>query len=93
MRIDRDRLLQQAQSSQSALFRCRKEDRKRAKIEIVGGEIRRQPRGGSAHLGRLQSRFDDVGDASGDLVLQIEDVLERAVKPVGPEMRTDFGLD
>ena len=60
MRIDRDRLLKQSQSLENPLFRYRKEDRKRAQIEIVGGEIGRRPRGGAAHLGGLQCRLDDA---------------------------------
>ena len=87
MPIDRDRLLEQSQSLENPLFRYWKEDRKRAQVEIVGGEVGRRPRGGAAHLGGLQCRLDDAGDADRDLVLKLEDVFERAVEAVGPEMR------
>ena len=87
MPIDRDRLLEQSQSLENPLFRYWKEGRKRAQVEIVGGEVGRRPRGGAAHLGRLQCRLDDAGDADRDLVLKLEDVFERAVEAVGPEMR------
>src|SRR6266851_2005219 len=45
MPIDRDRLLEQPQSLNNPLFRYRKEDCKPAQVEIVGGEVRRRPRG------------------------------------------------
>jgi len=56
----------QSQSRDKPLFRYRKEDSKRAQIESVGGEVGRRPRGGAAHLGRLQGRLDHAGDADSD---------------------------
>ena len=93
MRIDRDRLLEQSQSLENPLFRYRKEGRKRAQVEIVGGEVGRRPRGGAAHLGSLQCRLDHPGDADRDLVLKLEHVFQRAVEAVGPEMRAGLGID
>jgi hypothetical protein len=93
MPIDRDRLLEQSQSLANPVFRVWKEDRKRAQVEVVGAEVGGQPRGGAAHLGRLQCRLDDPGDADRDPVLQFEHVFERAVEAVGPEMRTGQGID
>ena len=93
MRIDRDRLIEQSQSLENPLLRYWKEDRKRAQVEIVGGEIVGRPRGGAAHLGGLQCRLDDPGDADGDLVLKLEHVFQRAVEAVGPQMRAGFGID
>src|SRR6202023_3428824 len=37
--IDRDRLIEQSQSLENPLFRYRKEDRKRAQVEIVGAQV------------------------------------------------------
>ena len=58
---------------------------------------------GSEALGTLASRafdlqpphawFDDADDAIGDLVLKVENVLERAVEIVGPEVSPGLGLD
>ncbi len=93
MPIDRDRLFEQSQSLENPLFRYRIEGRKRAQIEIVGGEVGRRPRGGAAHLGGLQGRLDHPGNADSDLVLELEHVFERAVEAVGPQMRAGFGLD
>src|SRR6266478_688775 len=39
MRIDRDRLLEQSQGLENPIFCYWKEDRKRAQVEIVGGEV------------------------------------------------------
>ena len=88
MRVDRDRLLEQSQGLDAPLFRQRKEIRKCAQVEIVSGEVRRRPRGGAAHLGRLQRRFDNAGDVDRNLVLKLEHVFQRPIEAVGPEMRT-----
>jgi hypothetical protein len=40
-----------------------------------------------------QRRFDDPGAGRGHLVLKVENVGERAVKPVGPEMRAARRVD
>src|SRR5271169_2224357 len=93
MPIDRYRLFQQSQSLESPLFCYWKEGCERAQIEIVGAEVGRRPRRGAAHLGRLQCRLDDPGDADGDFVLKFEHVFERAVEPVGPEMRASERVD
>src|SRR6266705_112257 len=61
MPIDLDRLLKQSQSLKNSIFRYRKNGRERAQVEVVGGEVIRWPRGGSAHLGGLQCRLDDPG--------------------------------
>src|SRR5215467_14041123 len=93
MPIDRDRLLEQSQSLDNPLFCYRKESRKGAKIEIVGAEVGRRPRGGTAHLGRLQCRLDVSGDAYRNLVLQVEYIFQGAVEPVGPQMRAGRRVD
>ena len=38
-------------------------------------------------LRRLQCRFDHTRDGRGDVVLKLEDILERAIEVIGPEMR------
>src|SRR5215831_5717486 len=93
MPIDRDCLFKQGQNLKNPLFCYWKEDRKRAEVEVVGGEIGSRPGGGSAHLGGLQGRLDDAGNADSDLVLKLEHVFERAVEAIGPEMGAAFGLD
>ena len=93
MRIDRDCLLEQRQSLEDPLSCYREEGRKRAQVEVVGGEVGGWARGGATHLGDLQCRLDDAGDADRDPVLQLEDIFERAIEAVGPEMRTGQGID
>src|SRR5215471_7700280 len=41
----------------------------------------------------MQRRFDDAGDTDRHLVLQLENIFERAVEVVCPEMRAALGLD
>src|SRR6476469_5775685 len=93
MRIDRDRLLKQSEGIKNPLFRYRREGRKRTKVKIVGGEIVGRPSGRATHLGGLQGRLDDPGDASRHLVLQVENVSERTVEAVGPQMRARKRID
>ena len=61
--------------------------RKRAQIEIVGVETVRPLALGALDLGVQQARLDRADDAQGDLVLQFEDVVERAIIALGPDMR------
>jgi hypothetical protein len=46
---------------------------------------------GALDLLLLQARLDDADDSLGDLILQVEHVLQRAVEPVGPDMRAGLG--
>jgi hypothetical protein len=93
MSIDRDRLIEQSQGLEHRLFcHCRK-GRQRTQIEIVGGEVSRRPSSRAAHLGRLQRRLDDAGNAEGDPILQFEDIFQRAVEAISPQMRTGERID
>jgi hypothetical protein len=76
MPIDRDSLLEQSQSLEYPLFRYSIKGRKRAQVEIVGGEVGGWPRGGAAHLGGLQCRLDDPSNAQCNLILQLENVFD-----------------
>src|SRR6516162_10208309 len=93
VRIDRDRLVEQSQSLDNPLLRHWKEDRKRAQVEIVGAEIGRRPRGGAAYFSCLQCRLDNTGSAESDFVLKLENIFQRAVETVGPQMRPAEGID
>ena len=46
-----------------------------------------------ADFSGLQRRFDDAGNARRDLVLKVEDIFERAIEAVGPEMRAGERVD
>src|SRR5207248_10073379 len=93
MPIDRDRLFEQSEGLENPLSCYWIEGRERAQVEIVRGEVGRRPRGGSAHLGGLQCRFDDSGNADGDFVLKLEHDFDRAVEAVGPEMSAGRHVD
>src|SRR5215831_1193319 len=82
MRIDHDRLFEQAQSPENPLSCYRIKGGKRTQIEIIGAEIGRLPRCRSAHLGGLQCRFNNTGDAQRHLILKLKDVFEGAIEPV-----------
>src|SRR5215813_9260447 len=62
-------------------------------VEIVCGQIERRPLCRAADFGRLQCRLDDAGDGRRHLVLKLEDVFERAIEAIGPEMRVSESID
>src|SRR5215813_6096271 len=93
MSIDRHRVFKQSQSLESPIFCYWIEGRKRAQIEIIGAEFGRVPRGGSAHLGCQQCRFDDSGDAHRHLILEVENFFECSIETVGPQMCTASRVD
>src|SRR5262249_35728716 len=66
--------------------RRRENDRISAKVEVVRGGLARWYSSRTVYLSGLQRRFDNPGHARRDLVLKIEDVLQRAVEAVRPQM-------
>ena len=53
-------------------------------MEWVAGASGRLPR-----FGRLQCHFDNTGDFECDLVLQSENISERTIKAIAPDMGAD----
>ena len=47
----------------------------------------------ATHLGRLQRRLDDAGNADRDPVLKFENIFQRAVEAVCPKVRAGQGID
>ena len=91
-RIARDRLLHKTERLRD--LPCRRQDHRiGAQIEVVGGQIVGRAAGRTGGLGGLQCRLDDAGDARRHLVLKLEDIFERAVEAVGPEMRAGRRVD
>src|SRR6516165_6560559 len=64
-----------------------------AQVQVVGSEVVRWPIGRTSGFGSLQGRLDDPCDTDRNLVLQFENVFERAVEAIGPKMRAGLRLD
>src|SRR5262249_28301439 len=60
--------------------------RQGAQMEVVRGEVRGRLAAGALDLGLTQFWFDRAGDIGGDPILQIENVVERTVKAIGPDV-------
>src|SRR6516225_3952575 len=58
-----------------------------AQIEVISVEAVRPFPLSALDLGLAQARLDRADDAQGDLVLQFEDVVERPIVALGPDMR------
>ena len=67
--------------------------RQRAKIQIVGVEAFGTLSPRPFDLRPPQARLDDAGHLVGYLILQVENVLQRTVIFVGPEMRSGFSFE
>src|SRR5262245_65982576 len=64
-----------------------------AQIVIVGIEIFGRLALRSLDLGALELRHDRADDAFGHLVLQLKDIVERALETIGPAMHTCRRVD
>src|SRR6516165_5744408 len=84
LRVAGNRRLEQYQNLPDLPLMRAKKHRVGAQIEVVGGQIAGWAAGRPRGLGRLQCRLDDTGNADRDLLLQFEDLFERAVEAVGP---------
>src|SRR5208282_4394438 len=65
----------------------------RSQIKIVSVEIVNSAFGRTTNLGGLERRLNDPGDTRRHLVLKLENLFERTVEAVGPEMRAGAGID
>ena len=79
-RIDRQRLPGEDDCLGKALFGVAVGLRQRAQIEVVSGEVRGRFAAGAFDFGLAQFWFDRAGNIGRDLILQIENVVERAVE-------------
>ncbi|MCY1305917.1 hypothetical protein D9M70_557460 [compost metagenome] len=62
-------------------------------IVVVGVETFGRLAFGALHLDPFELRRNRADDAFGYLILQLENVVERAFEALGPEMRTGRGID
>src|ERR1051325_7020298 len=88
VRVASDCLTEQLERIQIPPSFYREHPPQRSQIQIVCSQIRRRPPHRTNDLGSLQCGLDDPRDRSRNLVLQVEDVFERAVEAVRPEMCT-----
>ena len=65
----------------------------RLELDVVGGDAARPLPPRALDLGDLDLRPDDHRDVRGDAVLEGEDVVERAVEVLGPEVRAGDAVD
>src|SRR5262249_55219521 len=93
IRIDLQRLTELAQRLVGSLPGSAIDVRPSAQVVVVGVEAVGRLALRTLELGLLQLRCDLAHDAHRDLVLQIEDVLQPAVKPLRPEMDPRLGID
>ena len=86
VRVEPQRLVEEAQRLVGVGRRVGVGVRQRPEIEIVGvepvGPLAARP----LDLGAPQRRLDRADDALGQPVLQVEDVFDRALELVGPDM-------
>src|SRR5262249_26758852 len=61
--------------------------------EVVGIHAFGRFPAGTLHLGMPELRLDGANDARGDPVLQIEDILQPAIKAIGPEVGATRGIN
>src|SRR5262249_23245429 len=85
--IELQRSLQQGNGLAHALFSVFVKLRERAKVHIVSIEALGRLAGCSLDFGLAELRLDRADNATGDPILQLENVVERAVEAVGPDGR------
>src|SRR5690242_17645304 len=67
--------------------------RQRAQVEVVGVEVLGRLAAGAVGLAETQPWLYGPHDTRGNLVLQVEDVVEASVEAVRPEVRAGPGVD
>ena len=83
-RIERDRLVEQSERLADGLFSSLMEARHAAQIIVIGIEALRRLALRPLDLEPLELRRDRADDALGHLVLELEDVIERAFIALSP---------
>ena len=91
--IDPHCFVEQADCLGIVVAAMRPEIRQRLEHQVVGGEVFGALALGQRDFGGADRRVHRAGDPFGDLVLEVEDVLEHTVIAVGPDMRAAGGVD
>ncbi len=92
-RIDRQRLPGEDDRFAKAVFGIPVGLCQCAQIKVVGRKVRGRLARGAFDLGLAQFWFDRTGDVGRDLILQIENVVERALEVVGPDVSAGRRVD
>ena len=88
MGISVDCLFQEVKCFAECCLRARRM-RERTQIQIVCSQIARLAFGRAADFNSSQCGFDDSSNASCDLILEIENVFQRAVETIRPAVLCD----
>src|SRR5215472_9780301 len=91
-RVARNRLLQQTERFWDLPWR-RPDHFMSAQVEIVCCKVGRGATGRMCGFRRLQGRLEDAGDARSDLVLKVEDIFQRPIEMIRPQMRPGTRVD
>src|SRR5437588_7241717 len=91
--VDFQGLLKVTDSDPAPLGRLRRREGEGSKEEIVRIEALWPLPTRPLDLRLLNAGLNDRHHPIGNLVLQVEDVLECAIKPVGPQVGASLGLD
>ena len=91
--VELERLLEKRDRHAALIRHWRLQVGQRAQEQIVGVEILRTLSPRTFDLRAPHGRLDDADHAIGDLILELEHVLERAVAFVGPQVRAGLGFD
>ena len=92
-RIDRKRLFQKRDGAVSVVGLADIDQRQRPQHQIIGVEAVSALALDPLDLGASQAGLDGADHADRDLILHGEDVIERTVIALGPQMRAALGLD
>jgi len=91
--VDRRHPLRQGDGVAHALVGVFVKLRERAQVQIVGIETFGRLVGRPVDLGLMKLGLDCPDDATGDLILQFENVVQRTVEPVCPDMSAGRRVD
>ena len=86
VRVEPQRLIQETQCLVGVRRRVRMGMRQGAEVEVIGVEAVGPLAARPLDLGVSQRRLDRADDALGQSILQIENVLDRALELVGPDV-------
>ena len=93
VRVQLERVLQKPLGDPGVRRDHRHHARQSAQIEVIGVEVFGTLSLGAFNLRLLQARLNDADHFFGDLILQVENLLQFSVVSVGPKMRTGFGFE